>query len=134
MKIIDRRFSASNYETGIYLDSINSYEIFSSLQLGNPETSDAADWMGLVDYAWSHAVISDETYNIIVNSCNFTSNDTWSNKDCSAAVDELFKQYKEIDIYSLYTPTCIGRSASSDDWAFKVVMKRTSRMVSNFFN
>ncbi|KAG4962820.1 hypothetical protein JHK85_040266 [Glycine max] len=33
--------------------------------LGNPETSNAEDWMGLVDYAWSHAVISDEHLNTL---------------------------------------------------------------------
>ncbi|KAJ9136206.1 hypothetical protein P3X46_033307 [Hevea brasiliensis] len=60
--------------------------------MGNPETSDAEDWTGMVDYAWSHAVISDETHKIIRNSCNFNSNDTWSNDDCNQAVDELFRQ------------------------------------------
>ncbi|KAL5127456.1 Mitochondrial-processing peptidase subunit alpha [Glycine soja] len=35
------------------------------LKLGNPETSNAEDWMGLVDYAWSHAVISDEHLNTL---------------------------------------------------------------------
>ncbi|KAG5049054.1 hypothetical protein JHK85_010157 [Glycine max] len=34
-------------------------------QLGNPETFDAEDWMGLVDYAWSHVVISDEHFKIL---------------------------------------------------------------------
>lgn len=34
-------------------------------QLGNPETSEAEDWDGWVDYAWSHAVISDELYGVI---------------------------------------------------------------------
>ncbi|OMO76505.1 Peptidase S10, serine carboxypeptidase [Corchorus capsularis] len=78
--------------------------------LGNPETHDAEDWRGLVDYAWSHAVVSDETHKIISESCDFNSNDTWSNEDCSEAVDEVLKQYNEIDIYSLYTsmPRILG--------------------------
>ncbi|CAK9327417.1 unnamed protein product [Citrullus colocynthis] len=83
--------------------------------LGNPETSDSDDWRGMVDYAWSHAVISDETHKIIRESCDFNSNDTWSNNNCSEAVDELLTQYKEIDIYSLYTSLCIANSASSAD-------------------
>ncbi|XP_059437354.1 serine carboxypeptidase-like 31 isoform X1 [Corylus avellana] len=97
--------------------------------LGNPETSDAEDWRGLVDYAWSHAVISDETHRIIIESCDFNGNDTWSNNDCSEAVDEVLKQYKEIDIYSLYTSTCIGNSAESDDRSMQVMMKHTSNMM-----
>ena len=100
-----------------------------AIQLGNPETSDADDWRGMVDYAWSHAVISDETHKIIGQSCNFDSNDTWSNDDCAEAVDELLKQYKEIDIYSLYTSVCIGDSASSDDKFTQIMFRRSSKMV-----
>ncbi|MED6182715.1 Serine carboxypeptidase-like 31 [Stylosanthes scabra] len=84
------------------------------IMLGNPETSDAEDWIGLVDYAWSHAVISDETHTTIKTSCDFNSTDPWSNQDCSDAVDEVLKQYKEIDIYSLYTSTCFASTARSN--------------------
>ncbi|GKV18636.1 hypothetical protein SLEP1_g28986 [Rubroshorea leprosula] len=94
-------------------------------QLGNPETSSAEDWEGIVDYGWSHAVISDETHRIISENCDFNSSDTWSNPHCKEAVDELFKQYKEIDIYSLYTPVCVG----SDNKSMKVVMKQASNML-----
>ncbi|XP_023879854.1 serine carboxypeptidase-like 31 [Quercus suber] len=97
--------------------------------LGNPETSDAEDWRGLVDYAWSHAVISDETHKIIKSSCDFNVNDTWSNNDCSEAIDEVLKQYREIDIYSLYTSVCTGNSADSDNKSMQVMMKRTSKMM-----
>lgn len=104
------------------------------VQLGNPETSDAEDWRGLVDYAWSHAVVSDETHKIIRENCDFDG-DTWSNKNCSQAVDEVLKQYKEIDIYSLYTSVCIGDTANSDDASMQVMMmKKTSTMVSEDFN
>ncbi|KAL6198100.1 hypothetical protein ACLB2K_027892 [Fragaria x ananassa] len=97
--------------------------------LGNPETSDAEDWRGLVDYAWSHAVVSDETHKIIRENCDFDG-DTWSNKNCSQAVDEVLKQYKEIDIYSLYTSVCIGDTANSDDASMQVMMmKKTSTMM-----
>lgn len=102
-------------------------------QLGNPETYDAEDWRGLVDYAWSHAVVSDETHKIICENCDFYSNDTWSNEDCGKAVDEVLKQYKEIDIFSIYTPVCLGDTAGSDDKAFQVMMKRTSNMVITCF-
>lgn len=97
--------------------------------LGNPETSFTDDWRGLVDYAWSHAVISDETYRVITENCDFNSNNTWSNRNCGQAVDEVFKQYNEIDIYSLYTSVCIGDTAGSNDQSMmQVVMKRASNM------
>ena len=98
-------------------------------QLGNPETSDAEDWLGLVDYAWSHAVISDETYKTIRRSCDFKSSDPWSNKYCTDGVDEVLKQYNEIDIYSLYTSVCFASTARSNDQPMQTVMKRSSKMV-----
>ncbi|MBA0694444.1 hypothetical protein Goari_004737, partial [Gossypium aridum] len=52
------------------------------------------------------------------------------NEDCSEAVDEVLKQYKEIDIFSLYTPLCIADTASSDDKSLlQVMMKRKSNMM-----
>lgn len=96
--------------------------------MGNPETSDSDDWRGMVDYAWSHAVISDETHKIIRESCDFNSNDTWSNYNCSEAIDELLTQYKEIDIYSLYTSLCMPNSASSSSMQTFTV-KRSTTMV-----
>ncbi|CAN7035806.1 unnamed protein product [Brassica rapa subsp. trilocularis] len=100
--------------------------------LGNPETSDAEDWRGWVDYAWSHAVISDETHRIITRTCNFSSDNTWSDDECSEAVAEVQKQYDEIDIYSLYTSVCIGDSARSsylDSAQFKTNAHISSKRV-----
>ncbi|GLT33513.1 hypothetical protein SLA2020_080950 [Shorea laevis] len=108
----------NNNDPSLYID-------LKGILLGNPETSSAEDWKGIVDYGWSHAVISDETYRIISENCDFNSSDTWSNPHCKQAVDELFKQYKEIDIYSLYTPVCVG----SDNKSMKVVIKQASNML-----
>ncbi|ESQ29337.1 hypothetical protein EUTSA_v10023439mg [Eutrema salsugineum] len=84
--------------------------------LGNPLTSFAEDWTGWVDYAWSHAVISDETYRTIKRSCNFSSNTTWEVTECNDGVNEVLKQYKEIDQFSLYTPMCIHHSSKLDSY------------------
>lgn len=75
-------------------------------------------------------MISDETHKTIIENCDFNSNDTWSNIVCNKAVDEVFDQYKEIDIYSLYTSVCLGDSASSPSGSLQVMMKRSSTMVS----
>ncbi|KAK8664760.1 hypothetical protein V6N13_084536 [Hibiscus sabdariffa] len=79
-----------NKDPSLYIDlkGILKLKISSYEQLGNPETNDAEDWRGMMDYAWSHAVISDETHRLIRENCDFYSNDTWSNKTCSQAVDE----------------------------------------------
>eukprot|EP01018_Ginkgo_biloba_P022213 Gb_20297 [translate_table: standard] len=83
--------------------------------VGNPETHDGHDWEGLVDYAWSHAVVSDGTHKIIKDNCNFDSNDTWSNQNCTQAVNEVLQQYQEIDMYSLYTPLCLHRNRNGSE-------------------
>ena len=83
-----------------------------------------------MDYAWSHAIISDETHDIIGKSCDFSSNDTWSNEDCNKAIEELLRQYKEIDMYSLYTSVCPGDSASYGDKFSQVMFLKNSKMVS----
>ncbi|XP_058071450.1 serine carboxypeptidase-like 31 [Magnolia sinica] len=97
--------------------------------LGNPETSDALDWQGLVDYAWSHAVVSDETHKVIKSSCNFYSDDTWSNEECTRAVDEVMKQYHQIDIYSLYTSVCTNTSMGSEANSRQFMYKFSSKMM-----
>lgn len=86
--------------------------------------------MGLVDYAWSHAVISDETHQTIKTSCDFNSSNPWHNEDCSEAVDEVLKQYHEIDMYSLYTSLCFASTANSNGQSMQTSMKRSSTMVS----
>jgi len=86
--------------------------------------------MGLVDYAWSHAVISDETHKTIKTSCDFNSSDPWKNEDCDHAVDEVLKQYNEIDIYSLYTSVCFASTARSNGQSMQTSTKRSSKMVS----
>ncbi|KAK2383046.1 serine carboxypeptidase [Trifolium repens] len=109
-----------NKDPSLYID-------LKGILLGNPETSDAEDWMGLVDYAWSHAVISDETHKTIKTSCDFNSSDPWKNEDCDQAVDEVLKQYHEIDIYSLYTSVCFASTARSNGQTMHTSTKRSSK-------
>jgi len=44
---------------------------FKGFIVGNPETDEFHDWEGIVDYAWTHAIISDQTYNLIKSICSF---------------------------------------------------------------
>ncbi|KAL6607797.1 hypothetical protein ACP70R_040860 [Stipagrostis hirtigluma subsp. patula] len=86
--------------------------------VGNPITNDYYDSKGLAEYAWSHAVVSDEVYERIKRYCDFK-NPNWSD-DCNAAMNIIFSQYKEIDIYNIYAPKCLlnQTSASSANQAF----------------
>ncbi|KAK9150014.1 hypothetical protein Syun_008323 [Stephania yunnanensis] len=112
-----------NKDPSLYID-------LKGFLVGNPETSDGEDWRGMVDYAWSHAIVSDETHKMIKDNCDFDSDDTWSNGNCTAGVDELLKQYKEIDIYSLYTSVCMNSyAADSGDRSTQFMYRRSSKMM-----
>ncbi|WJX90770.1 hypothetical protein P8452_72636 [Trifolium repens] len=76
----------------------------------NPETNDYYDYKGMVEYAWSHAVISDQHYEKAKQVCDFKSN--WSSK-CNQVMDELFNEYSEIDIFNIYAPACRLNSTST---------------------
>jgi serine carboxypeptidase-like clade 2 len=78
----------------------------------------------MVDYAWDHAVISDELYAAITNSCRFdagSSSDFSSSAprplnpdtvNCDSAMSAFYDAFNHIDIYSLYTPYCTETSSS----------------------
>ncbi|XP_074329228.1 serine carboxypeptidase-like 32 isoform X3 [Apium graveolens] len=96
--------------------------------LGNPETCYADDWQGILDYAWSHAIVSEETHKTIKESCDMYSGNQWSD-DCSQAAEEVYRQYKEIDMYSLYTSGCIGNTAGSEYNSNQVMVRGKSNMM-----
>ncbi|CAA7399119.1 unnamed protein product [Spirodela intermedia] len=73
--------------------------------IGNSVLDDETDQKGLIDYAWDHAVISDELYHKIQKTCDFSKLTT---RDCNVALEEYFEVYRIIDMYSLYTPRCFN--------------------------
>lgn len=77
---------------------------------------DDTDQTGMIDYAWDHAVISDEVYHDVKKSCNFSevpvTRESASNS-CNHALNEYFAVYKIIDMYSLYVPVCVHRNTSA---------------------
>ncbi|CAI9776176.1 unnamed protein product [Fraxinus pennsylvanica] len=79
--------------------------------VGNPETNDYYDYKGLLEYAWSHSVISDQEYNKARRDCNFYL-ENWSSK-CNIAMSSVFNRYNEIDIYNIYVPSCVLNETSS---------------------
>ncbi|OEL18691.1 Serine carboxypeptidase-like 33 [Dichanthelium oligosanthes] len=88
-----------------------SYINLKGFIVGNPITNDYYDSKGLAEYAWSHAVVSDEVYDHIKKYCNFK-NSNYSD-DCSAAMDIVYSQYQEIDIYNIYAPKCLLNQTSA---------------------
>ncbi|XP_027153704.1 serine carboxypeptidase-like 34 [Coffea eugenioides] len=84
---------------------------FKGLMVGNALLDDETDQRGLIDYAYDHAVISDQLYNEIKGKCNFSIEHL--PKDCNDALGKYFDVYKIIDMYSLYAPTCVKSNSTS---------------------
>ncbi|RLM94242.1 serine carboxypeptidase-like 33 isoform X1 [Panicum miliaceum] len=85
-------------------DKASPYINLKGFMVGNPLTDDYYDSKGLAEYAWSHAVVSDEIYERIKKVCDFKISN-WSD-DCDKAMSTVFSQYHEIDIYNIYAPRC----------------------------
>lgn len=91
--------------------SKNNYIKFKGFMIGNAWMDGETDTKGMIDYAWDHAVISDKLYRRIKKNCNFSDNN-WTTT-CNEAIDEYYEVYKIIDMYSLYTPTCVNPNGAS---------------------
>lgn len=75
-------------------------------QIGNAVINDPTDTKGLIDYAWSHAIISDQLHDSIFKECDFSSSNTTVTLLCSSLFRDFLVAYSDIDIYSIYTPVC----------------------------
>nr|GMD32714.1 serine carboxypeptidase-like 34 [Ipomoea batatas] len=89
------------------VDQIN----FKGLLIGNALLDDESDQTGMIDYAWDHAVISDRLRDDIKAACNFSS--TTSSAECDAQINNFYSAYNIIDMYSLYTPTCVETNSTT---------------------
>ncbi|KAG9442274.1 hypothetical protein H6P81_018128 [Aristolochia fimbriata] len=90
--------------------------------IGNGWIDLETDQKGYVDYAWTHALISDESYWNIKRKCNFTLPDPgepcWN---AMAAIDDLFNV---IDMYSIYSPLCQSQSSTLSGSIFSRIFKK----------
>lgn len=78
--------------------------------IGNAALDDEADFEGMIDFAWHHAVISDRMYDDLKTKCKLFSQQS---PDCLSALNGYYRAYEHIDIYSLYTPTCVPQNIST---------------------
>jgi serine carboxypeptidase-like clade 2 len=73
--------------------------------VGNAQTDDYYDSVGTVQYWWSHTLISDSTYNGLVNNCDFRVLN-FSSACNNYIAYAMQHEFGNIDPYSIYTPTC----------------------------
>ncbi|TKW14267.1 hypothetical protein SEVIR_5G157200v4 [Setaria viridis] len=98
--------------------------------VGNAETNDYYDYKGIVEFAWSHSIISDQFYKRVKNVCDFRLSPTTN--ECSHVMDLLFKMYHEIDMYNVYAPKCntdgSAVSSSFDNTVEKEAKNKAKRL------
>ncbi|XP_024014184.1 serine carboxypeptidase-like 22 isoform X2 [Eutrema salsugineum] len=75
--------------------------------VGNPEMDKTNDKLGTITYWWSHAMISDASYNSILKNCNFTAERF--TKECDSTIYDAAADFGDIDQYSIYTPKCVPK-------------------------
>ena len=77
--------------------------------------NDETDQLGMVEYAWSHAIISDELHAAVTRECDSFREEADGGrpgKGCSPAVRAFMGAFDDIDMYSIYTPKCLASSSS----------------------
>ncbi|XP_006354958.1 putative serine carboxypeptidase-like 23 [Solanum tuberosum] len=82
------------------------------IAIGNAYVDFEANMKGTTEYYWSHALISEELYNKIISTCNFSSPSSVSKK-CNAYLDQIDEETGNIFIYNVYAPLCNNGSPSS---------------------
>ncbi|KAF7111434.1 hypothetical protein CFC21_111452 [Triticum aestivum] len=80
--------------------------------IGNAAIDASSDDRGLINYAWDHAVVSDEVYTAVKNNCKFP-DDGMESDACDRAWNDFFNAMNDIDLYSLYTPSCTKSMVNS---------------------
>lgn len=82
-------------------------------QIGNAAINDETDSMGMVEFAWSHAIISDQLHANIFKLCNFSADVENQTLSCLNHYGDFLISYSKIDVYNIYAPTCLSPSSSS---------------------
>ncbi|OQU86812.1 hypothetical protein SORBI_3003G154400 [Sorghum bicolor] len=103
--------------------------------VGNAVTDAYYDYKGLLEFAWSHSVISDQLYKHVKTVCTFRT--IFLAGECAHAMGLVYTQYDKIDIYNVYAPKCntaeSALSSSSKNTVEKTAKKlKRLRMFSGY--
>ncbi|XVF60677.1 hypothetical protein PTKIN_Ptkin08bG0067400 [Pterospermum kingtungense] len=75
------------------------------IMVGNAVTDNYYDNLGTVTYWWSHAMISDKTYQQLINTCDFRKQK--ESDECESLYSYAMDQeFGNIDQYNIYAPPC----------------------------
>lgn len=83
-----------------------------AFQIGNALIDDLDEAIGYFNYVWSHALLSDEIYEGIMENCNFSSAGNLSDT-CISYEEQLGDAEGNFFPYNIYAPWCSSSSNSS---------------------
>ncbi|XP_058078269.1 serine carboxypeptidase 1-like [Magnolia sinica] len=87
------------------------------IAIGNPWIDDETVVMGMYDFFWTHALISDEVHEGITLNCNFSTEATPSDV-CYAYLLQGANSIGKIYLYDIYASKCNGSAAPPTDGSF----------------
>ncbi|XVE70009.1 hypothetical protein DITRI_Ditri10aG0037400 [Diplodiscus trichospermus] len=82
------------------------------IAIGNAYIDFETTMKGAVDFFWTHALMSDEIYNGLLSSCEYSTLNL-SSKACLGFVDRANDAAGNIYAYDIYAPLCSSSSASN---------------------
>lgn len=85
---------------------------FKGFMVGNAVTDDYHDYVGTFESWWNHGLVSDDTYRLLKASCVHDSS-VHPSPACLAALNTSTVEQGNIDMYSIYTPTCNDTATTS---------------------
>ncbi|KAK9101741.1 hypothetical protein Sjap_018995 [Stephania japonica] len=92
--------------------------------VGNALTDDYNDHLGVFQFMWSTGLISDQTYKLLNDVCDYQSF-IHTSEECNKILDIASAELGNIDTYSIFTPSCTNRGNFSN----KIMKKlRTGRV------
>ncbi|KAL8209137.1 hypothetical protein R6Q57_008549 [Mikania cordata] len=86
---------------GVKIPEIN----FKGFLLGNPLLDDYYDNIGMFEFWWNHGLISDNTYQILNESCPYDSF-LFPSGDCYTYLLRAYSEFGDINFYGIYDPPC----------------------------
>ncbi|KAM0896282.1 hypothetical protein ACQ4PT_023296 [Festuca glaucescens] len=104
------------HRLAVQMDAAAGLEELGHGMIGNAVINDETDQLGMVEYAWSHAIISDELHASVTRECDSFKEEADGGrpgKGCSPAVRAFMSSFDDIDIYSIYTPTCLATGSTA---------------------
>ena len=88
---------------------MNLIDLLFIMQIGNPVINDETDQRGMIDYLWTHAIISDQDVYQMHKNCNiYSSASPDQSRECNATIEAVQNCFNYMNVYNIYAPQCFS--------------------------